>query len=51
MTDNEKQLISMIREIDDPEDAMETAVRTILAYLSQPESFEAQAAAYLPGHA
>ena len=51
MSENEKELLRMIRESDGPEDALENAVRTILAYLSQPESFEAQAAAYLLGHA
>ena len=51
MSENEKELLRMIRESENPELALLIAVNTILAYLSQPESFEAQAAAYLPGHA
>lgn len=45
MTEYEKQLISMIRESENPELALLTAVNTILAYLSQPESSAKRAAA------
>lgn len=44
---NETELIRIIRENDNPEQAVMTAIETILDYLMQPESFEAQAAAYL----
>lgn len=41
MTDNEIELISLIRNADHPEDAMIIAIKIILQYLEQPESFEA----------
>ena len=44
---NEEELIKIIRENDNPEQAALTAIEVILNYLKQPESFEAQAAAYL----
>ena len=44
MTDNEKELISIIRENDNPEQAIATAVETILSFLKQHESSEAQVA-------
>ena len=47
MTENEKELIKIIRENDNPEQALVTAVETILSYLKQHESFEAQAAVVL----
>ena len=40
MTENEIKLIEMIRNHNDPEKALITAVEIILRYLSQPESFE-----------
>lgn len=40
MTDNEIQLLSMVREHDNPEQALITAIEVILTYLAQPESFE-----------
>ena len=43
----EEELLKIIRENDNPEQAALTAIEVILAYLMQPESFEAQAAAYL----
>ena len=40
MTDNELKLLSMIRENDNPEQALVTAIEIIIKYLEQPESFE-----------
>ena len=40
MTENELTLLSMIRENDNPEQALITAIDIIIKYLSQPESFE-----------
>ena len=47
MTDNEIELIKIIRENDNPERALVTAVETILSYLRQRESSQLQAAADL----
>ena len=47
MTANETELIKLIRENDNPEQALVTAVETILIYLKQHESSEVQAAACL----
>ena len=47
MTANEIELINLIRENDNPEQALTTAVDIILLYLVQHESSEGQAAAYL----
>ena len=38
MTDKEKELIGLIRESDDPEQAIVTAVEIILSFLKQHES-------------
>ena len=47
MTENEMELIRMIRECDDRpggrEQALMTATAVILKFLKQPESFEEQA--------
>jgi hypothetical protein len=43
MTENENELIKIIRENDNPEDALMTAAVIILGYLKQHESFEVQA--------
>lgn len=51
MTDNEKELISMIRENDNPEEALMTVAAIILDFLKQHESSEVQAPAYLQEHA
>lgn len=51
MTDNEKELINMIRENDNPEEALMTAAVIILGFLKQHESSEAQVPAYLQEHA
>lgn len=48
MTANEQELINLIRENDNPEQALVTAVETILLYLKQHESSEVQAVAVLP---
>jgi hypothetical protein len=47
MTNNEKELIDIIRENDNPEQALMTATAIILDYLKQLGSFEEQAAADL----
>ncbi len=47
MTANEIKLIEMIRNNKNPEQALSLAVKIILDCLTQPESFEEQAAAYL----
>ena len=45
MTDNEKELIQMIRENDNPGRALMTAAVIILGYLKQHESSAGQAVA------
>jgi hypothetical protein len=45
MTDNERELIKIIRENDNPKQALTTAVDIILLFLTQQKSFEAQAVA------
>lgn len=47
MTENEMDLIRIIRENDNPEQALTMAVETILLYLRQHGSFQEQAAADL----
>ena len=47
MSNNEIELINMIRENDNPEQALLTATKVILDYLKQHESSEAQAAVCL----
>ena len=42
MTENEIKLINLIREADNPDKAILTAVDTILLFLVQQKSFEAQ---------
>lgn len=44
MTDHEKELIKLIRENDNPEQALMTATVIILGFLKQHESSEGQAA-------
>ena len=46
MTENEKELINIIRENDNPEQALMTAAVIILGFLKQHESFEGQVPAY-----
>lgn len=47
MTNNETQLIQMIRDSGNPEEALLKATLIILEFLKQPESFEEQAAVSL----
>ena len=47
MTENEMELIKLIRENDNPETALTVAVETILLYLKQRESSQEQAVAAL----
>ena len=47
MTDNEKELIRLIRENDNPGQALMTAAVIILGFLKQHESSVVQAAASL----
>jgi hypothetical protein len=51
MTENELQLVNLIRNSAHPEQAIVTALTVILDYLKQDESFEAQAPAYPQEHA
>ena len=48
MTGDEYALLNIIREQSEPESALLTAVKIIISYLEQHESFEEQAVAYLP---
>ena len=50
MTDNEKELISLIRENDNPGLATMTAALVILGYLKQHGSSEEQVAVGLSAH-
>lgn len=47
MNENEKELIKMIRENDNPEEAIMTAATIILGFLKLHESSEEQAAVAL----
>ena len=47
---NEMELINMIRENDNPEQALMAAALVILGYLKQHGSFEEQAAVGLSAH-
>ena len=49
MTDNELKLIELIRENDNPEEAIITAVNIITSFLEQEQSYLGQAPAYPPG--
>ena len=40
MTNNEIELLNLIRENDNPEQALVIAIKIIISYLTQPESFE-----------
>jgi hypothetical protein len=50
MTDNEMELIKIIRENDNPEQALMTAAVIIVNFLKQRGSFEVQAAVVPPAH-
>ena len=47
MTENESKLIQLIRENDNPDKALITAIDTILLFFTQQRSSEEQAAVYL----
>ena len=47
MTDHEEELIKLIRENDNPEQALMTAAVVILGFLKQHESFEVPSAVCL----
>lgn len=51
MTENELELLSIIHESDNREDAIVTAVKTILSFLEQHESYQAPSADSFPGQA
>lgn len=40
MTENELRLLKLIRENDNPEQALITAIEILISCLTQPESFE-----------
>lgn len=44
MTENEKELIRIIRENDKPEHALMTAIVIVLGYLKQHESYQESSA-------
>lgn len=48
MTDNELELITMIRENDNPEKALCTATKIIIDFLTQRVSSQEQAVVVLP---
>ena len=48
MTENEQELIRIIRENDNPVEALMTATVIVLGFLKQHESSEEQAAVCLP---
>ena len=47
MTDNERELIKLIRENDNPEQALMTATVMILGFLKQHESSQEASSVYL----
>ena len=49
MTENEQKLIELIRENDNPVQAMTQAIFIVLGYLKQEQSSSAQVPAYLRG--
>lgn len=49
MTENQNELIRIIRENDSPEQALMTAILIVLNYLKQHESSEVQASVGLQG--
>lgn len=46
MSESEKELFRLIRENDNPAEALMAAATVMIAYLTQPESFEEQALAF-----
>ena len=51
MTENERELINLLRENDNPEQALMTATAIILDFLKQHVTFEGQADVCLQEHA
>ena len=49
MTENELKLLELIRENDNPEEAIVTAVSIITSFLEQEQSYLGQAPVYPPG--
>ena len=47
MTNIEKELIGLIRENDNPANAVEIAIKTIVEFLEQGEQVRGQSVAYL----
>lgn len=48
MTNNELDLLNLIRESENPEQSLHIAIEIILSYLEQHESFGEPSVAYLP---
>lgn len=46
MSNNEKELLNIIRDHDNPTQAVEIAIKTILAFLEQDESSQEQPPVY-----
>lgn len=46
MSESEQELFRIIRENDNPTQALMAAATVMIAYLTRPESFEAQAPAF-----
>ena len=46
MSENEQELFRLIRETDNPGQALMAAATVMIAYLTRPESFEVQAPAF-----
>ena len=51
MTKNERDLLNLIRENENPEQAFKTAVAVICGYLAHHVSSQAQVADFQKGHA
>lgn len=48
LSQNDRELLRLIRENDNPDNALLIATQVILEFLKLPESFEEQAVACLP---
>ena len=48
MTENEQELLYIIRSHDDPALALQIAMETIISFLEQPESYREQALVGVP---
>lgn len=51
MTKNEEELVDIVRENDNPEQALMIVINTIISFLEQHESSQAPTAVGLPGQA